>query len=112
MAESNSDFSVLIVDDHERMRAVLTTLVSRIGFRDVVSAANGDQALEKLHDQQFDLVLCDYHMSPCDGFELKRRLDADEVYADMAFVMVTADSEMENSLPSWTNAPTSVCSGF
>ena len=33
-------------------------------------------------------------MSPCDGFELKRRLDADEVYADMAFVMVTADSDL------------------
>ncbi len=93
MADAAASLSVLIVDDHERTRAVLATLVDRLGFGDVVG--DGVEALARLRERAFDLVLCDYHMAPWDGFELKRRMDADGMAKDVAFVLVTADSDFD-----------------
>ena len=93
MAERDEGLSVLIVDDHERTRAVLATLVTRLGIADIDAAADGVAAFELLRQRHFDLILCDYHMSPWDGFELKRRLDDSDLDADLAFVLVTADTD-------------------
>lgn len=95
MNTTETDLSVLIVDDHERTRAVLSTLVGQLGITDIASAGDGVEALEQLRKRVFDLVLCDYHMSPWNGFELKRRFDADDPDTDVAFVIVTADSDFD-----------------
>jgi signal transduction histidine kinase len=67
-AESKSDstLNVLVVDDEERVRQVLTTYLHCDGHS-VVTAASGREALEKFRRQRFDLVLMDRAMPEMNG---------------------------------------------
>jgi two-component system response regulator AtoC len=58
--------SVLIVDDEENMRHMLEVLLGEEGYK-CGTAADGEQALEKLSTDNFDFVLCDIRMPRLDG---------------------------------------------
>ncbi len=86
MMDGGSDFSVLIVDDHERTRKVMATLVSHLGIAEVVTAGDAQTALAQMRERSFDLVLSDYVMSPMDGFEFKRQFDKEAAAEGAAFI--------------------------
>jgi CheY-like chemotaxis protein len=67
-----SSIRVLVVDDQRTMREIIRRLLSQIGVHDVDDAADGEQALEKLHDpitDKPDIVICDLHMEKMDGMD-------------------------------------------
>ncbi|HKQ60858.1 MAG TPA: sigma-54 dependent transcriptional regulator [Candidatus Polarisedimenticolaceae bacterium] len=63
---------LLIVDDEETQRRMLESLLARAGF-DVVTAADGGEALKRLGEGTFDLLLTDQRMPVVDGLELLER---------------------------------------
>jgi PleD family two-component response regulator len=67
---------VLIVDDSQTARALLTTRLKRYNFR-VSAADSGQKALEILKaNRDISLIITDYNMPDIDGFELTRRIRA------------------------------------
>jgi len=60
---------VLIVDDDDALRESLALLLSSEGY-ELVSAAGGEEALERLDDGPVDVILCDLRMPGIDGFDL------------------------------------------
>ena len=60
---SEAKLNVLVVDDNDCIREVLTALLSRRGHR-CESAANGREAMEKVAQGQFDVVITDVLMQP------------------------------------------------
>lgn len=85
---------VLVVDDAPRNVRLLEAVLGSNGYS-VVSAASGSQALERVSDDQPDLVLLDVQMPEMDGFEVCRRLRSDESTQFLPVVMVTSsDSEI------------------
>ena len=68
-----SDFSLLIVDDEENVRKLLTAVLKREGFA-VDTAADGIEALAKIDQAKPDLVLMDIRMPNLDGMEAFRQL--------------------------------------
>lgn len=66
---------VLIVDDDEQIRHLLTVVLERAGIRTEI-AKDGAQAIEKIHATRYDLVLLDLMMPRVDGFEVLRCLDS------------------------------------
>jgi len=71
-----SGHHLLIVDDEENLRSMLTAALQYNGFT-VTAAANGREALELIPTERPDLVLLDVMMPDLDGFEVCRRLRAD-----------------------------------
>ena len=71
------DFHILIVDDEYPIREWLVYLITsnRPQFQ-VESAENGEEALEKLHQTFFDLVITDIRMPHMDGIELLKNISA------------------------------------
>ncbi len=67
---------MLIVDDEESQRAPLASLISAWGFN-VETAADGQEALEKLASFNANVIVTDLMMPRMDGFELMRRLGSD-----------------------------------
>jgi len=68
---------LLIVDDEEPQRLMLDSILGRAGF-DVATASDGAEALARLADGPFDLLLTDQRMPKMDGLELleqARRID-------------------------------------
>jgi sigma-B regulation protein RsbU (phosphoserine phosphatase) len=86
---------VLVVDDIEENRDVLTRRLSRQGYT-VAIAENGRQALERLHAATFDLVLLDIMMPEMDGYEVLQRIKADEVLRHIPVIMISALSELDS----------------
>ncbi|NJO79945.1 MAG: response regulator [Cyanobacteria bacterium RM1_2_2] len=64
---------ILIVDDRWENRSVLLHLLEPLGFR-VSEAENGQQGLEKMRQEQFDLVITDIAMPIVDGFEMLQQV--------------------------------------
>jgi DNA-binding NtrC family response regulator len=87
---------VLVVDDDEGIRELLTDYLNNFGY-EVVCAVNGQEAVQKYKAGHFDIVLSDLVMSPMDGLGLLgeiRKMDPDAI-----FIMITGypsiDSAME-----------------
>ncbi|MGH8233042.1 MAG: response regulator [Rhodanobacteraceae bacterium] len=64
---------VLLVEDHPVNQQVARRLLERLGLK-VESAGNGAEALDKIKQQHFDLVLMDCQMPVLDGYSATRRL--------------------------------------
>jgi CheY-like chemotaxis protein len=72
-SRSVAKLNVLVVDDNDCIREVLTALLSHKGHR-CESAANGREAMEKVAQGHFDVVITDVHMPEMDGITLTREL--------------------------------------
>ncbi|HWY25256.1 MAG TPA: sigma-54 dependent transcriptional regulator, partial [Nevskia sp.] len=86
---------ILIVDDEEKMRRVLEIMLQRMGHQ-VGAAQSGEDALEKLEQASYDLVISDLRMSGIDGAELLARLRA--AGNDVPFIIVTAHGSIESAV--------------
>lgn len=64
---------ILVVDDQESMRSMLTDLLDMMGH-ETFTASGGPEALERLRDQVIDLVITDLNMPEMDGMELTKRI--------------------------------------
>ena len=84
----------LVVDDSRSMRSIIGKQLRELGI-EVVDAASGLEALDALRLQSpFDLMLVDWNMPHMDGFELLRKVRADQAHEDLPIMMVTTESEM------------------
>ena len=86
---------ILVVDDEEAIREVVSTLLQTQGYA-CTSAANGSQALEAFRKDAFDLVLSDIVMPEMDGLKLLAAVR--EADADVPIIMVTAMHDISMAL--------------
>jgi len=89
--------SILIVDDEEVNRKMMTVILAREGYLLHV-ADNGAAALRKVHECLPDLVLLDVMMPEMNGFEVCRSLKGDPGTQHIAVVMVTALADKESRI--------------
>jgi len=82
---------ILIVDDEERVRALLREYLSREGFQ-VLTAGDGHEALGVVRRNRPDLIILDVMMPVMDGYEFLRRYRA-EAHAAAPVIMLTARVE-------------------
>ncbi len=87
---------VLIVDDFATMRKILNNILKEIGFTNISQADSGKTALEKLKNEKFGLVFCDWNMPGMLGIDLLKTIRADDELKDLPFVMVTAEAMQDN----------------
>src|SRR5438270_13009959 len=88
---------VLVVDDMPVNVRLLEAKLSAEYFH-VMTASNGTEALQKVRDEQPDIVLLDVMMPGMDGFEVCRRMKQDPACAHIPVVMVTALDEPADRL--------------
>lgn len=86
---------VLVVDDEEAIREVVSTLLEAQGYR-CTTCENGRVALEKFRQDTFDLVLSDIVMPEMDGMKLLAELRAAD--PDVPVIMVTAMHDISIAL--------------
>ena len=80
---------ILVVDDEQPVQQLLDRTLSSEGY-EVVPALDGEQALERIKSQSFDLVMLDVMLPKVDGFEVCRRVRAE---SSVPIIMLTAKAE-------------------
>lgn len=87
---------VLVVDDFSTMRKIVKNILRQLGFNNIVEADDGSTAWETLQKDNIDFIVSDWNMPNMSGIELLRKVRASEEYADIPFLMVTAEAQQEN----------------
>ena len=87
---------VLVVDDFSTMRRIVKNILRQLGFNNVVEADHGTTAWEILNKDNIQFIVSDWNMPKMTGIELLRKVRASEEFADIPFLMVTAEAQQEN----------------
>jgi DNA-binding NtrC family response regulator len=88
-------YSVLIVEDHDRLRAQLGNFYEQEGYK-VSTAACGEEGIQKLSEERFALVVSDVKMPGIDGFQLARHVR--EKYPDTDVILITAFGNIKQAV--------------
>jgi len=92
MAKLNS---VLIVDDEKNIRLTLAQALEPLGV-ETDTAVNGEEALAKLKNKEFGLILLDLKMPGIDGMEVLRKVS--ESRPDIRVIIITAHGTIESAV--------------
>ncbi|MDR2883601.1 MAG: response regulator [Deferribacteraceae bacterium] len=91
-----SGHNLLLVEDNLINQQIAVELLRNVKI-DVIVANNGKEALEKLEQHEFDIVLMDLQMPIMDGYQATKAIRDNPKYADLPVVALTAHT-MENEL--------------
>jgi DNA-binding response OmpR family regulator len=89
MEESMSVKTILVADDETHILHVVSLKLRNAGFN-VLTAQDGQEALELAMQEKPDLLITDYHMPHLSGLELCRRLKQDQTTMHIPAIMLTA----------------------
>lgn len=81
--------TVLLVDDQLELRAIHGTYLREHGFQ-VLTAGDGESALESARSQSPDIILLDHSLPRRTGIDVARELQQDPRTSDIPIVMITA----------------------
>ena len=87
---------ILVVDDIASMRRLVTAFLHELGYRQIMQAANGTEALSLLQKDAFDLVVTDWNMSRMSGLELLQTIRKDPDLKQLAVLLITTEARKEN----------------
>ena len=81
--------TILVADDESHILNVVSLKLRNAGFR-VVTARDGQEALELAASEKPDLLITDYHMPQLSGIELCQKLKQDPATSSIPAIMLTA----------------------
>ena len=87
--------NVLLVDDEEHFLDALSFRLEARGLK-VNTAANGEEALEKIDRQKYDLVIIDMAMPGLNGIETMKRIKA--IQSDAKIIILTGQPSFKNGI--------------
>lgn len=83
---------ILLIDDHATVRSLIETMLALRGYQ-VLHALDGKIGLELARQERPDLILLDVMMPGLDGFEVCRRLKADQATATIPVIFLSAQDD-------------------
>ncbi len=87
--------AILLIDDEKSIRNVLKDILQHEGYR-IEEAADGEQGLQKMAAQPFDLVLCDIKMPKIDGLEVLQQIM--QLQPDVPVIMISGHGTIETAV--------------
>lgn len=90
--QDSSKKTVLIVDDEIPILDALRVRIEASGYN-VLTATNGQEALDKARTLKPDLIILDVLLPKMDGYEVARLLKFDSRYKDIPIIMLTAKTQ-------------------
>ncbi len=91
---------ILVVDDEEGLRLLYKEELEDEGA-EVTLAASGEEAIERLEEGAFDLILLDIKMPGMDGVEVLRRVK--EKWCDIPVILCTAYPHYKHDFGTWAS---------
>lgn len=92
---SLKDAEILIVDDSRLMRIVLTKALQELGFTHITEALNGREAIEKLREKPYDLMLLDMEMPEMNGAEVLMVKSKDPKLKEVPTIVISASEHID-----------------
>jgi len=97
---------ILFVEDSPTISRIIHDLLSKIGYKKIVHAENGIDALKKIKNNNFDLIITDWNMPGMDGIELVSNLRSSDEYKSIPIIMASTnktESDIKKAFDSGIN---------
>ncbi len=91
-----ADMKILAVDDSPTMRRIIINTLGRAGYKDIIEAEHGKDALAKIATEKIDFVITDWNMPEMDGLTFVTNLRSNPEHAQIPVLMVTTRSVKED----------------
>ena len=95
VAESLKKAEVLVVDDSRLMRMVLTRALKDLGFTHVYEAVDGRDAINKLLEKPYDLMLLDMEMPEMNGIEVLTAMNLDSRLKGIPTIVISGNEQID-----------------
>jgi DNA-binding response OmpR family regulator len=80
---------VLIIEDEERIRNIIKVFIRNISL-EIDEAADGKEALDKIFNKKYDLIILDLMLPHVDGYEVLNQVRKDEEMSDIPVIITSA----------------------
>ena len=84
----DSSMPILVVDDYQTMVRIIRNLLKQLGFENVDEASDGSEALGKMRERRYGLIISDWNMQPMTGYDLLKQVRSDR---DLVRLLDTVD---------------------
>ena len=81
--------NILVVDDEEDVRNLVKVILEAEGYK-IDTASNGEEALDLMSENRFDMIILDVVMPKSDGLELCRKIKGNNTLRDTPIIMFSA----------------------
>ncbi len=88
--------NLLIVDDSRMVRKIISVSLKNEKSIMLHEASSGLDALDKLMEEEFDLIFTDINMPNMDGLEFIKRCKEDEMFKDIPIIVITTEDGVED----------------
>ena len=90
--------AVLLIDDEDEIKALMSNYLikSQIEGERIVTASDGKEALSKIQNQDFGLIIVDILMPKMNGLQLIRELKIRKKYQDIPILIISGSVDVEN----------------
>jgi len=88
--EKKDTVKILLVEDYKHSQIIVTRLLKKNDFDTIVVVENGQEALDAVKQQYYDLILMDMQMPVMNGFEATKKIRELKQYKDTPIVALTA----------------------
>ena len=89
---------VLVVDDSRMMRAALSRSLRELGFTNISEAVDGGDAIHKLLEKSYDLMLLDMEMPVMNGMEVLAAMKLDSRLGGVPVIVISAADQIEKAV--------------
>ena len=87
---------VLVVDDYQTVVRIMRNLLRQAGFAEIDTAGDGEEALAKMRERKYGLVISDWYMAPVNGLELVRQARADDALKETPIILVSGEGSPDS----------------
>lgn len=97
---TDKNIKILIVDDFATLRMSLKSVLEQLGYPEMDEAKDGQEAIDKLKEKDYDLIISDIDMPVMNGFELLDYFKKDDNLKNIPVIFITAEAEREKIVES------------
>ena len=97
---TDKNIKILIVDDFATLRMSLKSVLEQLGYPEMDEAKDGQEAIDKLKEKDYDLIISDIDMPVMIGFELLDYVKKDDNLKNIPVIFITAEAEREKIVES------------
>ena len=98
LIDSIHSMHVLVVDDSRTLRMLLIRELNAIGIVKITEAVNGQDSMNKIHAEQFDLMLIDMEMPELDGLEVLKLVKADALLRNLPVIVISGAEQFDKTV--------------
>jgi two-component system chemotaxis response regulator CheY len=92
---TDKNIKILMVDDFATLRMSLKSVLEQLGYPEMDEAKDGQEAIDKLKEKDYDLIISDIDMPVMNGFELLDYAKKDDNLKNIPVIFITAEAERE-----------------